>query len=178
MQKKVSAYTFWHSIFEYRESSSQYRLSGFETWLTVVETTWMGASRLDHGSEVDVECRRPYWHDSSREWIDPPRPLGAGKAGQALQPNTSHLLLSVMFVLGCGTRWNARRSLNQMRRSLRVPQSIDCRGPSDLFLARSHRGQLKVKAQDHFLESAPKRSEGEWCASTHRSTIACACDVY
>lgn len=58
-------------------------------------------------------------------------------------------LASLMFVLGCGTRWNARRSLNQMSRSLRVPQSIDCRRMSDLFLARSHRGRLKVEAQDH-----------------------------
>lgn len=81
MQKKVSADTFWHSIFEYRGNSNQYRRSVSETSLTVVETTWMGVSRLDHGSEVDVECRRPYWHDSSRKGIYLPRPLGTDKAG-------------------------------------------------------------------------------------------------
>ena len=65
-----------------------------------------------------------------------------------------------------------------MSRSLRVPQSIDCLGTVDLFLARSRRGQLKVEAQDHFLETAPKRSEGEWRASRHWNSIASSYDGY
>ena len=31
----------------------------------------------------------------------------------------------ISHAMGCGTRWNARRSLNHVRRSLRVPHSIE-----------------------------------------------------
>lgn len=56
---QVSAYIFWHSRFECLETSSLYRPLVCETFLTVVEKTWMVILRLDHGSKECGERRRP-----------------------------------------------------------------------------------------------------------------------